>query len=82
MTNFDPDKEIEELKQESKLRRKRSYKQRKSKLDKHHAELEVLRQRGATIVELTRWLRKKKRVLVAESTVHRWLKNKGIYGKV
>ena len=82
MTNFDPDKEIEELKQDSKLRRKRSYKQRKSKLDKYHAELGVLRQRGATIVELTRWLRKKKRVLVAESTVHRWLKNKGIYGKV
>lgn len=82
MTDFDPDKEIEELKQDSKLRRKRSYKQRQSKLDKHHAELEALRQRGATIVELTRWLSKKKRVLVTESTVHRWLKNKGIYGKV
>ena len=82
MTNFDPDKEVAELKKDSELRRKRSYKQRQSKLDKHHAELEALRQRGATIVELTRWLSKKKRFVVAESTVHRWLKSKDIHGKI
>jgi len=82
MTNFDPDKEVEELKQDSKLRIKRSYSQRKSRLDKYHAEMEGMRQRGSTIAEITRWLSKKKRVIVAESTVHRWLKSKDIHGKI
>ena len=82
MTNFDPDKEVAELKQDSKLRKKRSYSQRKSRLDKYHAEIEGLRQRGSTIAEITRWLSKRKRFTVAESTVHRWLKSKDIHGKV
>ncbi len=59
MTNFDPDKEVAELKKDSELRRKRSYSQRKSRLDKYHAEIEGLRQKGSTIAEITRWLSKK-----------------------
>lgn len=85
MTNFDPDKEVAELKKDSELRRKRrkrSYSQRKSKLDKYHAEMEGLRQKGSTIAEITRWLSKRKRFVVAESTVHRWLKSKDIHGKI
>lgn len=82
MSDFDPAAEVAALKAESQLRRKRSYKQRQSKLDRFHSELAAMRQHGATVVELQRWLRKKKRITVAESTVHRWLKSKGIDGEI
>lgn len=82
MTDFDPAAEVAALKAEAKLRRKRSYKQRKSKLDRFHSELASLREHGATVADLKRWLRKKKKITVAESTVHRWLKSKGIDGEI
>ncbi len=76
MKDFDPIAEVEALKTETKMIRKRSYTQRKSRLDKYHTELVAMHKKGATIAELTRWLRKKKTIKVAESTVNRWLKNR------
>ena len=76
MTDFDPVSEVATLKAETKMIRKRSYKQRKSRLDKYHTELVAMHKQGATIAELTRWLRKKKAIKVADSTVNRWLQNR------
>ena len=47
--------------------------QRRSKLDRHAAELLALRRAGATIAQLTRWLREERDVAVAATTVGRWL---------
>jgi len=77
LIDFDPAAEVEALKAQTKTIRKRSYTQRKSRLDKFHTELVAMHKHGATIAELTRWLRKKKAIKVAESTVNRWLKNHG-----
>lgn len=74
---FDPVAEVEALKAQTRAIRKRSYTQRVSRLDKHHTELVSMHKHGATIAELTRWLRKKKAIKVAESTVNRWLINHG-----
>ena len=48
---------------------------RRSKLDRHAAELLALRRAGATIAQLTRWLRLERDTVVAASTVSRWLDN-------
>ena len=49
--------------------------QRRSKLDRHGAELLALRRAGATIAQLTRWLRFRRDTAVAATTVGRWLDN-------
>ena len=47
--------------------------QRRSRLDRHGTELLALRRAGATVAQLTRWLREERRVAVAPTTVARWL---------
>ncbi|MDE0224600.1 MAG: hypothetical protein OXP28_05640 [Gammaproteobacteria bacterium] len=47
--------------------------QRRSKLDRHAAELLALRRAGATVAQLTRWLRIERDTAVAASTIGRWL---------
>ena len=47
--------------------------QRRSKLDRHAAELLALRRAGATVAQLTRWLRLERGVAAAATTVARWL---------
>ena len=47
--------------------------QRRSKLDRHAIELIALRRAGATIAQLTRWLRFERDTVVAPTTVGRWL---------
>ena len=47
--------------------------QRRSKLDRHAAELLALRRAGATVAQLTRWLREERNVAAAATTVGRWL---------
>ena len=49
--------------------------QRRSKLDRHAAELLALRRAGASIAQLTRWLRIERDTAVAATTVGRWLDN-------
>ena len=48
---------------------------RRSKLDRHAAELLALRRAGATLAQLTRWLRWERVTVVAATTVGRWLDN-------
>ena len=73
---FDVEKEVAKLKEQTKLRRKRSYKSRVSQLDKYKFELLELRRGGNTIAELKRFL-SSKRIPVAHSTVARWVKLNG-----
>ena len=47
--------------------------QRRSKLDRHAAELLALRRAGATVAQLTRWLREERDIGVTATTVARWL---------
>ena len=47
--------------------------QRRSRLDRHAAELLALRRAGATLAQLTRWLRFEHDTVVAATTVGRWL---------
>ena len=47
--------------------------QRRSKLDRHAAELLALRRAGASVAQLTRWLRFRRDAVVAATTVGRWL---------
>ena len=48
---------------------------RRSKLDRHGAELLALRRAGATVAQMTRWLRIERDTMVAATTVGRWLDN-------
>ena len=49
--------------------------QRRSKLDRHAAELLALRRAGASIAQLARWLRFERDAVVAATTVGRWFRN-------
>ena len=49
--------------------------QRRSKLDRHGAELLALQRAGATLAQLTRWLRFERDTVVAATTVGRWLRS-------
>ncbi len=49
--------------------------QRRSKLDRHAAELIALRRAGASIAQLARWLRRERDTAAAATTVGRWLDN-------
>ena len=52
--------------------------QRRSKLDRHGHELLALRRAGATVAQLTRWLRFRRDTAVAATTVGRWLANEDV----
>ena len=52
--------------------------QRRSKLDRHAAELLALRRAGASLAQLTRWLRFERDTVVAATTVARWLANEDV----
>ena len=54
--------------------------QRRSKLDRHAAELLALRRAGATVAQLTRWLRLDRDTAVAATTVGRWLDRVAAHG--
>lgn len=75
MPDFDTDRELAALKEQTCTIRHR--KRRESRLDRHTAELLSLYRAGATAAELHRWLRGKKRIRVSPSTVTRWLKRHG-----
>jgi hypothetical protein len=67
---FDPHAEAARLRAITTARRKTTY--RRSRLDRYTSELLKLRQAGATIAEIQRWLRER-RVAVVHATVARWL---------
>jgi hypothetical protein len=69
---FDEKAETERLKQQTRIIRKKTYKRRKSRLDRYKGELLALQKEGCTTAELQRWLREK-RIKVVHSTVARWL---------
>ena len=48
---------------------------RRSRLDRHAAELLALWRAGATLAQLTRWLRWERDTVVAATTVGRWLRS-------
>lgn len=73
---FDVQKELLTLKNQTKLIRKRVYSARKSRLDKFKFELLKLNRAGASVAELQRFLRTN-RTKVAHSTISRWLKKHG-----
>ena len=54
--------------------------QRRSELDRHGAELLALRRAGASVAQLTRWLRFRRDTVVASTTVERWLENAPAHG--
>ena len=70
MSVFDTENKLIELKQQTKVIRKKRF--TRSRLDKHSAELLSLYKAGASIAELQRWLRAN-RIKVEHSTVSRWL---------
>ena len=75
-STFDPIKEVEQLKAQTKLIRKREYARRSSKLDKYKGELFAMHDAGASGAELRRWLQKK-RINVVLTTVLRYLEKNG-----
>lgn len=74
---FDPREEVERLRAITRTRRKTTY--RRSRLDRFTGELLQLRQAGASIAELQRWLRER-RVVVVHATVARWLIRQSVGG--
>lgn len=73
---FNDLRETAALRKQTQQIRKRSYFQRRSRLDKYTGELLSLHRAGCSIAELQRWLRKR-RIKVAHSTVSRWLQKHG-----
>ncbi|MEE2001410.1 hypothetical protein QWY20_08085 [Alkalimonas sp. MEB108] len=74
MTKFDVETELAKLKKETRDRHQMRFKN--SKLNLYRGELVDLRNHGASIAELQRWLKSKK-ISVAWTTVKRWLDNHG-----
>ena len=72
-TDFNAEKEVLRLKNQTKTIRKRRYAQRKSRLDPYHGEIIELKKSGAKPSEIHRWLLGL-RVRIAFSTLSRWLK--------
>ena len=70
MPAFDAEKELTQLKNQTKIIRKKCFS--RSRLDKYSGELLSLYASGASIAELQRWLRAN-RIKVEHSTVSRWL---------
>lgn len=73
---FDVQKELLALKDQTKSIRKQRYSARKSRLDKFKFELLELHRAGSSIAELQRFLRAR-RIKVVHSTVARWVKANG-----
>ena len=71
MSDFDTEKEIAALREQTRRIRRRGY--RVSRLDRYTAELLSLYHGGATAAQIQRWLLQKKRTKVVLSTVTRWL---------
>lgn len=74
MTKFDVETELAKLKAETRELRQKRFKN--SRLNAYRGELVTMHEEGATVAELQRWL-KAKRILVAWTTVKRWLDNRG-----
>ncbi len=74
MSEFNTQSELAELKQQTKLIRKKRFS--RSRLDKYTGELLTLYRAGASAAELQRWLRTN-RIKVQHSTVCRWLDKVG-----
>jgi hypothetical protein len=72
--SFDTDKELEKLREQTKVIRKTKH--YKSRIDRHKGEVIRLHKAGATVAEVQRFLRSK-RIKLAYSTVHRWLSKHG-----
>jgi len=73
---FDAAGEAAALRAQTQRIRKRQYRQRHSRLDRHTAELLALHAAGASVAELQRWLRSQ-RIKVVHSTVARWIARHG-----
>jgi len=69
---FDAQLEIEHIRIRRAEARRMRY--RKSRLDKYHTELTVMRQAGASLAELADWLRWKHRCRIHRSSIARHLK--------
>ena len=76
MVEFDLESEVNRLKAETRSIRLRKPRYRSSRLDKHSAELLLLKKSGVSNAEITRWLRSR-HIKVSPSTVGRWLKKNG-----
>lgn len=73
--SFDPDAELEQIRETERIRRKRPYWRGRSQLDTHLSKLLALYDAGATPANLRDWLaRPPRRISVHHSTVARWLK--------
>lgn len=73
---FDVNKDKQALKEQTKAIRKRTYKKRKSRLDRYKGEILALHNAKVTPTEIRRWLRAK-RIKVVLTTVIRWLEKNG-----
>jgi hypothetical protein len=73
MSDFDADKELQEIRALRKRRRIPFYWRGRSQLDKHSAKLLQLHDRGASANDLRVWLKETQRLSVDRSTVCRWL---------
>ena len=71
---FDVAAEVASLKADTRARRR--LRRASSRLDRHTHELLALRDGGATVAELQRWL-EARRVRVHRTTVGRWLRRRG-----
>lgn len=71
MTDMDPAAELAAIRQRRKIARRQPY--RKSKLERHRAELVKLRRAGASYPELVTWLRLSHQLTVVHTTVMRYL---------
>lgn len=73
MSLFDAKQMLDDLRKLQKKKRKSSYKNKKSRLEKYKSEILELRENGGSIVEVQRFLRQK-RIKVVHSTVSRFIK--------
>lgn len=69
-SSFDAKAEVVRLKLETRVKRRRI---RQSCLKRYESQILALRQEGASVAEIQRWLRSKG-LKVAHSTISRWLK--------
>ena len=75
-STFNAEQEVQQLKEHTRIIRKRNYWRRKSKLDQYAGELVSMSKAGASHSELQRWLKSKK-IIVDRSTVCRFIQNNG-----
>jgi len=75
---FNATDELQQIREIITVGKRKKY--RKRKLDKYHAEVFLLRSSGATLAEIKHWLRIRKKLKVARSTIHRFLKDNNFQG--